>query len=86
MSRYNKRINLSYYGSFVARMGDVLYIVFISLWISDFYKTPEALENINDAKVRSQMISGIGGVIILLLSILVGWGSDRFPFRISVAL
>lgn len=86
MSRNSRAINLSYYGSLVARMGDVVYIVFLNLWISSFYTDTDSKSDLDEAKVQSQMISGIGGVIILLFSFCVGWGSDKVSFKKSLTL
>jgi MFS family permease len=64
ISRTSREINLSYYGSFVTRMGDVLTILFMNIWIASFYGKTE--DDIKQANSKSQMISGIGGVLILI--------------------
>ena len=84
MSRDSRTLNLSYYGSLVARMGDVLFILFLNLWVSSFFHDSEISSNIDDAKRITQMISGIGGVLILVFSFAIGWASDKVSFPLSV--
>lgn len=84
ISKNSKAMNLSYYGSFVARMGDVVYIVFLNLWISSFYSDKDTSSDLDPAKAKAQMISGIGGVLMLLLSFFVGYASDKLSFDKSI--
>lgn len=82
ISKHSRAINLSYYGSFVTRMGDILAILFMNLWIASFYGSSD--DEIQEAKAKGQVISGIGGVIILILSFFVGWSSDKFSFTFTI--
>lgn len=84
ISRNSRDINLAYYGSFVTRMGDILTVLFMNIWIASFYGSSD--EEIEDAKAKGQMISGIGGVALLFLSFLVGWSSDKLSFLTSVTV
>lgn len=84
ISRTSREINLSYYGSFVTRMGDVLTVLFMNVWITSFYGSTD--EEIEKAKAKGQMISGIGGVVILLLSFFVGWSSDKLAFKYTISI
>ena len=78
ISRTSREINLSYYGSFITRMGDILSILFMNIWISSFYGN--SVDEISKADSKGQMIGGIGGIMILLLSFFVGWSSDKLKF------
>lgn len=82
ISKISKDINLSYYGSFVTRMGDILTILFLNLWVSSFYDS----DDLDNAKEKSQTISGIGGCVILLLCFFVGWGSDKIPMTATLII
>jgi len=84
ISRTSRDINLSYYGSFVTRMGDILSILFMNIWIASFYGSTD--DEIEDAKAKGQIISGIGGIAILFLSFLVGWSSDKLSFLTTITI
>lgn len=84
ISKSNRKINISYYGSFVTRMGDILTILFMNVWISSFYGNSDS--EIESAKAKGQFISGVGGVAILVLSILVGWSSDKISFAYTITI
>jgi len=84
VSRTSREVNLSYYGSFITRMGDILSILFMNIWISSFFGSSD--DEISKANSRGQMISGIGGVLILILSFFIGWGTDKMKFVYTISL
>lgn len=84
VSMTSAEVNLSYYGSFVTRMGDILCVLFMNVWIASFYGSSE--EQIDEADTSGQMISGIGGCLILILCFFVGWGTDKMKFVYTVTI
>ena len=84
VSKNSRAINLGYYGSFVTRMGDILSILFMNIWIASFFGSTS--DEISKANAKGQMISGIGGVLILILSFFAGWGVDKMKHVYTIAL
>ena len=65
-------------------MGDVVTVLFMNLWIASFYGSTD--DEIEAAKAKGQMISGIGGVVILVLCFFVGWSSDKISFAYTIGI
>lgn len=56
----------------------------MNVWIAHFFGSSE--EEIHEADSKGQMISGIGGIVILLLCFFVGWGTDKMKFVYTVTI
>ena len=82
ISKVSRDINLSYYGSFITRMGDILTILFLNLWVSSFYGSSD--DEIEKAQAKAQTITGIGGVVLLLVCFFVGWGTDKISMSFTL--
>lgn len=84
------RLQVSYFGSLVARAATVVLALFVPLVVNDWYYKTGRCEvgdkaGCRDGVIRAAILTGVANTVALLFAPIVGWSSDRLgPTRVII--